>query len=250
MSAASKLIRVSKGVRESVIFVFVGERGTGKSTIMKSFMDMNSKNLIIPANMSEAPQTWSKMGTLKPSTYHVLDPTDPERKKKLVRWRLEHLSTFQGNKIVDVSLLSQSNYMYDFLPSILNPNDLQNSFRKGGFFIDDMKNYVRSQGQLSSAVSDPLRSSRHIEVDFFFACHRFQDINSEFYGFGAKLFIFKTNTPPSKSAIERLSPKCQEQLLYVIQKVNERARTNRHFWHPFDPSDEDLNAQLIAEARL
>jgi hypothetical protein len=250
MSAASQLIRINKGIRESVLFVFIGEPGTGKSTIMKGFMDMNTKNLVIPSNMSEAPQTWSKMGILRPSTYHVADPTDPAHQKKLVRWRLEHLNTFQGNKIVDVSVLSQSNYMYDFLPSILNANNPHSSFQYGGFFLDDMKNYVRSQGQLSHAVSDPLRARRHIGVDFFFACHRFQDVNSEFYGFGAKLFIFKTNTPPSKTAVERLSPKCQQQLYYVIEKVNERAKKDRHFWHPFDPSDEALNAQLIAEARL
>lgn len=246
MSAASKLIRVNKGVRETVLFVFVGEPGTGKSTIMKEFLDCNQRNLIIPSNMSEANDTWPKIGRLRPSTYFIPDPYDPAGKKQKVKWRLEHVKTFQGNKMIDVSLLSGP-YMYEFLPSILDPNNPGSSYNYGGFFIDDMKNYIRSQGQLSSAIADPLRARRHIGIDFFFACHRFQDINSEFYGFGAKLWIFKTATPPSIASLDRITPVCQDQLLHIVAKVNERARKDRHFYCPFDPTDELINNELMRE---
>lgn len=249
MSAAKQLVRVNKGVRESVLFVFIGEPGTGKSSIMKQFMDMNARNLIIPSNWSEVGETWKNMGVLRPSSYLVRDTLDPKGKKQNVRYRVEHLTTFQGNKVIDVRLIADK-HMYEFIPSILDANAPDLSFRYGGFFIDDMKNYIASVGQLPQAISSPLRARRHIGVDFFFACHRFQDVNSEFYGFGAKLFIFKTNTPPSPTALDRISPKCQQQLLYIIEKVNQRAKTDRHYWHPFDPSDELLNDQLIKESGI
>lgn len=248
MSAASKLINIDKkGKREAVLFIFVGEPGTGKSSLMKEFFSLNNRNLVVPSNMSEAPKTWPSLGLLKPSPYLKMDPTDPRNKKQIVRWKLEHLNSFQGNKMVDVRLLSGP-HMYEFLPSILNANDPITSFQYGGFFIDDMKNYIASQGQLSHAVADPLRARRHIGVDFFFACHRFQDINSEFYGFGCKLWIFQTSTPPSKSALDRVNPVCQEQLFKVINFVNLKAKQNRHYYMPFHPSDEEINNQLMKEA--
>jgi len=249
MSASKQLVRVNKGIRESVLFVFIGEPGTGKSTIMQKFMSMNTRNLIIPSNWSEVGETWKNMGVLKPSSYLIRDTLDPKGKKQIVRYRVEHLTTFQGNKVIDVRLIADQ-HMYQFIPSILDANAPDLSFRYGGFYLDDMKNYIASVGQLPQAISNPLRARRHIGVDFFFACHRFQDVNSEFYGFGAKLFIFKTNTPPSPAALDRISPQCQAQLIRIIEGVNKRAIKDRHYYHPFDPSDAQLNDQLMKESGI
>lgn len=227
--------------REAVLYIFIGEPGTGKSTMAQNFLSINARNLIVPSNMIEAPRTWNNLPSLKPHRSFVLDPRDPKGKKQKLKWILPGSTTFQGNRIVDVSVFQDNAEMYEFLPSILDPNNPRNGYNNGGFFLDDTKNYVVSQGILPSSIANILRARRHLGIDFFFAVHRFQDINSEFYGFGAKLFVFATSTPPSPNAMEKISPSCQADLLDTIDYVNKKARTDRHYWEPFDPVNHEAN---------
>ena len=227
--------------RKPVLFVFVGEPGTGKSTMMKNFMAINNRNLIVPSNMLEAPETWGKLPVIKPVRSWIKDDSDYKGKRKVLKWILPHIESMQGIRLVDVSTFNGHEEMYQFLPSILDPNNPDQGYSKGGFFLDDTKNYIVSNGTMPHGVQNILRARRHLGIDFFFAVHRFQDINSEFFGFGARLFIFKTNTPPSDAALAKFDHRCVPQLQETIQYVNAQFKNNPHYYEPFDPSDPEAN---------
>ena len=68
--------------REAVLYIFIGEPGTGKSTMAQNFLSINARNLIVPSNMIEAPRTWNNLPALKPHRSFVPDPRDPKGKKQ------------------------------------------------------------------------------------------------------------------------------------------------------------------------
>jgi len=228
--------------REALLWIFVGQPGTGKSTMMQQFMGMNQRNLIVPSNIIEAPKTWGNLPYMKPTRTFYTDPSDPKKRRQKLKWNLQGCNTFQGTRLIDVSVFETNTDAYEFLPSILDPNNPNQGYNRGGFFLDDTKNYVISQGIMPHKIANILRARRHLGIDFFFAVHRFQDINSEFYGFGAKLFVFATNTPPSQNALEKISPQCQQQLMDSIAFVNQYSKSHDpHYFEPFDPTDPNAN---------
>jgi len=234
--------KIAGNQREAILWIFVGQPGTGKSTMMQHFMSMNHRNLIVPSNIIEAPKTWGNLPYLKPKRSWYIDPSDPKRSKQKLKWLLNGCNTFEGTRLIDVSVFETTTDAYEFLPSILDPNQPSLGYNRGGFFLDDTKNYIVSQGIMQHKVANILRARRHLGIDFFFAVHRFQDINSEFYGFGANLFVFATNTPPSKNALEKIGPECRDQLLDSIAFVNQYSKShNRHYFEPFDPVDPNAN---------
>jgi hypothetical protein len=70
-----------------------------------------------------------------------------------------------------------------------------------------------------------------------------QDVNGDLFTHGLKFWLFKTNQPPSQSALE----KCfnTDEFIETIEAINRINNTmpqyNGHYYEPYDPSDPDIN---------
>jgi len=232
------ITNLSVNPREGVLFAFIGVNGTGKSTLMKSFFKINLRNLILPANMLDASETWGRYPVVKPTFTHEKDKYSLKQKTNLVFY-LPKVKTFSGIRIVNVGEFNTGEHKRDFFETIGDVDRLATAYTDGGLFIDDARNYIISKGQLPNRTIKMLTGRRHMMLDIFLAYHSFNDVNRDLIQYKCKFFLFRTDLPPSDAVMEKIALK--EDMIEAIAYINNRSKKEPHYCEPFDPVDCDAN---------
>jgi hypothetical protein len=227
--------------RKAAYFIFIGVNGTGKTTMMRNFIALNPRNLIMPSNMLDAQQSWGAFPRITPLHRHVSDTMrDPTGKKKRLVWFLPNVRQLKGTYLVNTGVFTETSYKKQFFESLCDISDQSTMYSNGGLFIDDTRGYIITKGTLPELVSNMLIARRHLMIDLFMAFHAFQDINGDLIKFGPRFFVFKTDLPPNDTVMDKIA--CKEDLLECIRYVNERAKKDPHYHEPFDPVNSEANA--------
>lgn len=208
---------------------FVGENGTGKTTQMKKFLGINRRNLVFPASAFD--KAWKDYETIRPTRVVVDDKrARPGYEKKKYVYRILDINNFSGTRVVDMSDCDDDDDVIDLFMSVI---DERTGFVKGGLFIDDFKTYVKSDGSLPHRVKKLLIGYRHRELDCFFACHSFNDINTAFFGHNIVFSLFKSDGAPSADRLRKY--KRSEEFLAYYRWVQEAAKKDLHASIRFPP---------------
>ena len=217
----------SMSTRMAKLIFFIGTNGTGKSTAQKAFLKANERNLIWPASHFDI--AWQKYPKIKPVKMVFKDPKAlPGKDKFKVLYQLKDLNKFKGTRVVDKSMLTDESLAIDCFKDSLS---VYNGFKKGGLFIDDFKNLIKSGGTLPFEIRGLMSNMRHIEVDVFMATHGFREINYQFYQHNPTFYIFKSDSPPGKKVESQYEQ--YPELIKVFNRVQERAKTNIHYCEKF-----------------
>lgn len=211
---------MNTGGRIGAMWVLVGTNGTGKSTQLKKLLKHNRRNLIIPSTRDDI--AWAGIPELKPQ---VAERYDELRKKSVTYYFIKGLNTFTGNRVVYVD-------RPEVFDAVCDP---VTGFKNGGLFMDDFKNYVRSQGLLKSNFKTMLGNRRHRMLDLFFAAWAFEDVNAEMFAYRPKLFVFDVTRAPGDSLQKKVAN--YDELMEVYSRVrskNAARPANRRFYaEPF-----------------
>lgn len=215
--------------RTAAFIILSGTNGTGKSTLLLKFITHNERNLIIPANLFD--DAWNKFKKIKPKHKFVLDPRDPNKKRKVMKWYIPNLNSFKGSAVLDVRGMEEMGedprIIFEYICL---------KYRKGGLFIDDFKNYIRASGILPNYVTRIFRDRRHKMVDIFMASHSMSDINGEFLQFEPIFVVFKITRPLTKAVKDRISNYAE--LDRIIEKAKKEYNKGNIFFHePFKPNE-------------
>lgn len=209
----------------------IGENGTGKTTAMIKFLKANERNLVFPSSALDL--AWAKFPRIKPMRVVVEDRNArPGQERKKWAYRIRGINNFTGTRVVDLSEIKSDDELIDLFYSVI---DEHTGFLKGGLFIDDFKNYVKSAGILPYVIKKLCTGYRHRELDLFFATHSFNEVNGQFFGHNPVFYIFKTDRPPNRTAMERYSQ--ADELLEVYNRVQERAKDNIYYAERFPKSE-------------
>lgn len=225
--------------RQAWFLAFVGVNGTGKSTLMRKFINMNDRNLVLPSNMIEATKSWGNFPKVKPTHSFESDPYDPKQNRQLLVFKTPGIRTMTGTKLVDVGVFREGEHKRAYFSSIADVNRRENCFTNGGLFIDDTRNYIITKGDLPNKVTTFLINRRHLSLDIFLAFHSFQDVNAQMLQYGLKFILFKTDLPPNDTVKEKIQ--CIDDLIEMRAYVNEKARTNPYYYEAFDPTNKEAN---------
>lgn len=209
--------------RVTDIIAFVGIRGSGKTVLMKRMLPVNRRNLIIPSDRADAAKAYAGIRELKGKWIQVIDP---RTKRPVPRYVFPELHTFTGNRVAFIEG-SHSDEMFDAIAR-------SDGFRSGGLFLDDFKNYIPAQGNLSGNVLQLFRRSRFSMIDIYLAAHSFQDINAQIISFGIQWFIFNVERGPSDSVREKLGDRYAD-LMRVHRDVQRMVPSNPHAFLPYPP---------------
>lgn len=231
---------MNQPVRKAMFMIFVGEPGTGKTTIMKSFHRLNARNLVLPANGPDSVESYPGIPELVPQYEHQPDLyRDPTGKKQRVVWYLPNVRTFQGTVKVKVDVFRRTDDKVAFFEGLCDTTQPRHCFTDGGLFIDDTKGYILSKGTLPELVSNMLIGRRHLMLDLFMAYHSFQDISGDLISRGPRFMIFRTTLPPNDTVLSKIQ--LREDLLDTIAFVNNRSQIDPHYYEPFDPVTPEAN---------
>ena len=203
---------MKKPNRKAEFIIMVGTNGTGKSTIMKKFLPMNERNLIIPANGLD--EAWLEIPKLECKPVFI--------GKKIDHYEIPGLNSFRGTRQVVI-------YDEKMFDAICHP---ENGYMNGGLFMDDFKNYIPTKGTLPANVNRLFSDRRHKMLDIFAATHSYQKINADMFDFEPTILQFKTTRPLT----DYLSDKIMnfEELKVVFDRVNEKSEKNAHYFEIFE----------------
>lgn len=225
--------------RKGLFISGIGVPGTGKSTLMKTFIKMNKRNLILPANMIDASETYPGIPRVTPAHRIETDTMSVSRNNKSVVFFLPNVRSFKGNIVANVDVFNDQKHKESFFKSLGNTNRKEHCITDAGLFVDDARNYIATKGSLPQSLQTFFASRRHLMLDIFFSFHGFNDINADLLKYGMRFFVFRTDLPPSDAVMDKVLLK--DDLLRCIATVNEKSKRNPHFYLPFDPVNHEAN---------
>lgn len=189
--------------------------------------------------MLDARHTWGRYPIITPQHDFETDAFDPKGKKKRLIFKLPGIKTFTGSRLVDVSVFREIEHKTAFFENLCDIKRPEIAYTKGGLYVDDTRNYIHSKGNLPMRVIEWLVQRRHIEMDIFLAYHAFQDVNAELIQYKLKFFIFQTDLPPNDTVLDKIE--LHNDLIEMRNYVNKKARTDPHYFEPFDPVNPEAN---------
>lgn len=204
--------------------IAVGTPGTGKTTLLKSFLSHNARNLVIPKDRDDP--AWFGFKELTGSLAMGPDPSHPLR--KVPTYKFSEPFTFTGTRVVHIDGNTRK------APAIV---DRYNGFRDGGLFIDDFKNVLPSKSDLPEWAVAWLGSRRSRTQDIWMACHAFSDINIDVLAKGPRFFVFHTTVGLSDAVLQKVpfAPKLQKVIDHVNAVNLARPENKRHYFRVFNP---------------
>lgn len=206
------------------LLILIGTNGTGKSTLLKKLLTVNSRNLIIPANRLDP--AWDGIAELGTSWKHRPDPRDAKGIRMEAYQAIDNLDTFTGNRLVHA----------DSPETFAAVCDQRTGYMRGGLFLDDFRNYVPSKGNLPGHVVSMFSSRRHRMLDIFMACHSFQDVNLQLMQFNPTFVVGYVTVPPNDTSLAKMERAEDLQRVYErVRKKNESMGT-RHYFEEFTPA--------------
>lgn len=203
-----------------------GTTGTGKSTAIKALLAGQKRALIFPANNFDP--AWHEYEVIKPKKGWALDPRDHHKKRRIAVYRIPDLHTFKGVRVVDTAAITDDREKVSLRDSIIHVN----GFIDGCLVFDDFKNWIPSKGSLPGIVRSMLGDIRHKRTDIILATHALNEINAEFVTFIHNIYLFKTTLPPNDTFAKKMGAR-YEDLLNTFNRVNEKAKANKHYVEEF-----------------
>lgn len=204
--------------RKADLKILVGTNGTGKSTVLKKYLQVNERNIIIPSGRDDI--AWRGIPELKWRMVLVPDPLNPGKQMKRVV--VDQLNTFTGNRVFHVD---GNTLLFDAI------TDQVHGFRNGGLVLDDFRNYVFSKGTLSSGTSGVFINRRHKMLDIYMACHGFEDVSRDLVRFDPTLIIFRTSLPPNDASLAKMANGAA--FIDTVRRVNSKATANPYYCEAF-----------------
>lgn len=206
--------------RKARLTFFIGTNGTGKSTAQKQFLAVNKRNLVFPSSSIDT--IWNEFEKIQPEKRVIEDPKAlPGKVKQKVVYRIPNINAYTGTRIVDESSIQSEDDVIDLMKSAIS---VKHGFKKGGLFLDDFKNLIKTNGTLGYELRKLLSIMRHIEVDIFMATHGFREINYQFFQHDPVFYIFKSDSPPGDKVKKQYGS--YNELMEVYDEVQEMAKTN------------------------
>lgn len=215
---------MASNVRQPFLRIAVGTNGTGKSSLLKQYLELSPRNLIVPANRNDAGVTWPGIEELAVKAIYEPDALDPKGKEVLVIHAPE-MHKFHGNRLLHIDSDTRR------VSALTHP---KLGFQTGTLFLDDFRKYVPHKGDLPPHLANMFGDRRHINLDIWVAVHSFNDINIQLLGWDCELYIFRTTLPPSDAV--RGKVRNWDQLLETIDRVNRKAIHDPHYVERFVPS--------------
>jgi len=198
--------------RDPFFLIVVGQPRCGKSTwVRQQVLTGEERTLIVPANRDDASETRAGVQELAVKATYEPDELDPKGKERLVVYSPD-MPTFHGQRLLHVT---------EDVRRFTAVHHARMGMRKGTLVLDDMKNYVKSNAEIPSAVATMFRSRGHRMLDIVCIVHSFDEINRQLLGWGANLVVFSTALPPGDAARSKI--RNIDELDRVIERVNRRA---------------------------
>lgn len=220
--------------RRAGLRFFCGENGTGKTTQMMKFLPLNARNLVFPASAYD--KAWKDFPKIKPVRVVVEDKkTRPGYEKKKYVYRIPNINQFTGTRVIDMSDCEDDDDVIDLFMSVIAE---RGGFLKGGLFVDDFKTYVKSDGILPLTLKKLAIGYRHRELDCYFACHSFNEINAKFLAHNAVIYIFKSDDAPTPTRLKRYH--LRKEFMQYYDYVQEAAKSDIHAYLRFPPLEKKI----------
>jgi hypothetical protein len=201
--------------RTAQFFLLIGTNGTGKTTQLKKFLAINSRNLIIAPNRFDS--AWDKITHMEPT------PEDLGRNK--IKFNYPDINNFTGER---KTVIEHPNQVSGITHPVLG-------FRNGGLFLDDFKNYIPSRGTLPPDIIRLFSDRRHKMIDIFAATHSWGNVNPDFMTYDPVIIQFRTTRPITKEVANKVEN--FEKLKASFDRVNRKAQTNPYYFEILKPSE-------------
>lgn len=193
--------------RQAAFRIFIGTNGTGKTTVMKKYLGVNTRNVVVPSSRDD--KAWHGIPEL---TWEVRQMPDPFSGKTVPTVIFPEIGTFTGTRVVYV----EGNNYARILSGLLDPT---HGLKRAGLFLDDFPMYIISKGTITHEAKQLFIGRRHRELDIFMGCHSGQDISADLLKFGPDLVVGYTTSPPNDTTLSKV-PNGQR-FLETSQRVNE-----------------------------
>jgi len=145
-------------VRQGVFVIICGTNGTGKTTLVREFVQGERKLLVVDPDGME----WSDLVDIDPVRIHEIVPKGKARILAPTPEELEYLKDFTDGNLV----------------------------------LDDCRYYVKSR--IEHAIRQTLVRRRQKSIDVYAVAHSITEIPPTFWVFATHLILFKTKDNPSR----------------------------------------------------
>lgn len=223
-----KHLITNDGKRRPLLALLIGTTGVGKSTLIKKLLKVNARNLIIPSNQADANRTWPGIAPLAWRWQWIEDETRPGKQTNAVV--VDKLDSFKGARLL---FADGQPAVFDAAASGKHGFNAQPQ-GSAGLHLDDFRNYLYSKGTLRQPADMLLRNRRHRMLDITMACHGFEDVSRDLMRFDPILFVFRTTLPPTDASVDKVQ---NPGFLDMVERVNQRAQQNPHYFEAFIPSN-------------
>jgi hypothetical protein len=176
--------------REATLKIRIGTNGTGKSTWMKKYLQVNERNIVIPSSPDDT--AWHGLPELK---WTVIQELDQFSGRMVPRVHFPDMANFTGTRVV------QHKGDLRIFNGII---DSTHGFKNGGLFLDDFKMYVYSKGTITKEANALFIGRRHRMLDIFMACHSANDISADFIRFNPELIVGYTTLPANDNTLAKM----------------------------------------------
>jgi hypothetical protein len=206
--------------------ILVGSNGTGKSTKMRQMMSGQPRNLILPSNMADSEKSWGDISqVLKPELKWIKGAAPPGKKQPWVKiYTFPGLKTFKGNAKIHLDDLPEDDAKVNeqhLFQAVLK------DYRNGGIFMDDYRNYIKSNSSLPNYVSRIFRNRRHVNLSIYMASHHYADVNGELLNFSPVIAMCRVGRKVNEAFMDKVPD--QKSFKKAFDYVQSKSRTNEYF---------------------
>ena len=224
--------------RLPVFYILIGTNGTGKSTLLKKFISISKRCLIIPANRFDPAWDHIQEIPIGPLVSKATNGTEDDidsffsRNDKETRQQHQYFRTLLSHQLNNFTGHRKIFSTHpEIFRAVIHP---EKGFINGSLVIDDFKNHVASNN-ISSAVRTLLSDRRHRMLDIFAATHGCNDVPPTMLNFGVKIFLFRTTGNFDRAGDNFLD---WNRITETQRRVNEKAKKEPHYYEIIETTNQ------------